>query len=319
MKKPTIASVGNLNLDVYFRIQSLPENDGAVEAYEAYIGGGGSAANFAVQSSKLGAYVRFIGAAGSDTISDALLEDLKEIGVDVKWVKRINVERSGLVVVLIGPDNSKRMIEYRGANLGLTPSDLSTEALNGVNHVHIALSRLNIIEAGVRKAKELGLTISIDGGAGLSSYDLNILKPLMDGVNTWFMNSLEARKLTSISDPISAGLRIFENINVEELVITLGPGGAVSFTKDGAKLVEAFKVAPIDTTGAGDVFAASYVFAKLIGLDRVSRLIFANAAASIKVTRKGARSGPNLGEVLEFLKTVGYRDLANEVRDRSIN
>ncbi|ABW00997.1 carbohydrate kinase family protein [Caldivirga maquilingensis] len=314
MKKPTIASVGNLNLDVYFRIQSLPENDGAVEAYEAYIGGGGSAANFAIQASKLGAYVRFIGAVGSDTISDALLEDLKEAGVDVKWVKRINVERSGLVVVLIGPENGKRMIEYRGANLGLTPSDVNSESLNGVNHLHVALSRLNIIEAGVKRAKELGLTVSVDGGAGLSSYDLNILKPLMDGVNTWFMNSLEARKLTGIDDPISAGLRILESINVEELIITLGPGGAVSFTKDGAKLVEAFKVAPIDTTGAGDVFAASYVFAKLIGLDRVSRLIFANAAASIKVTRRGARAGPSFSEVLEFLRTVGYSDLTNEIR-----
>ncbi|MGC8571471.1 carbohydrate kinase family protein [Caldivirga sp.] len=314
MKKPLIASVGNLNLDVYFRVQSLPENDGAVEAYEAYIGGGGSAANFAVQVSRLGAYVRFIGAVGSDMISDALLDDLKEAGVDVRWVKRINVERSGLVVVLIGPENGKRMIEYRGANLGLTPSDINTESLSEINHLHLALSRLNIIEAGVRRARELGLTVSIDGGAGLSSYDINILKPLMDGVNTWFMNSLEARRLANINDPISAGLRIFENINVEELVVTLGPGGAVSFTEDGAKLVEAFKVAPIDTTGAGDVFAASYVFAKLIGLERVSRLIFANAAASIKVTRRGARAGPRIDEVLEFLKAVGYGGLAGEIR-----
>lgn len=313
MKIPLIASVGNLNLDIYFRIQSIPENDSAVEAYEAYIGGGGSAANFAVQIAKLGARSRFIGATGSDMISDALLEDLRGAGVDVAWVKRISIERSGLVIVLIGPEGGKRMIEYRGANLGLTPDDLNANSLNGVNHLHLATSRLNIIEAGIRASREMGLSVSIDGGAGLATHGLEVLAPVIKGVNVWFMNSVEASKLTNINDPVSAGLRIFNSVEVNEVVVTMGARGAASITKDGVKIVDAFKVTPVDTTGAGDVFAASYVFAKLMGLDKGDRLIFANAASAIKVTRKGARSGPSLHEVLSFLRAMGYGELVNEI------
>jgi len=193
--KPTVASVGNLNLDVYFRVQALPESDSAVEAYEAYIGGGGSAANFAVQASKLGIHSRFIGATGTDMISDALLEDLKDAGVDITWVKRISAERSGLVVVLIGPDEGRRMIEYRGANLGLAPVDINTNSLSNVNHLHLATSRLNIIEAGVKLARELGITTSIDGGAGLALRGLDVLAPIVRWADVWFMNSLEASRL----------------------------------------------------------------------------------------------------------------------------
>jgi len=311
--KPTVASVGNLNLDVYFRIQALPESDSAVEAYEAYIGGGGSAANFAVQVSRLGIRSRFIGATGTDMISDALLEDLKDAGVDITWVKRISAERSGLVVVLIGPDGGRRMIEYRGANLGLAPVDINTNSLSNVNHLHLATSRLNIIEAGVKLARELGITTSIDGGAGLALRGLDVLAPIVRWADVWFMNSLEASRLAGVTDPISAGFKILEKVNVNELVVTMGSRGAASFTSEGVKVVEAFRVTPIDTTGAGDVFAASYVFAKLIGLDRDDRLIFSNAAAAIKVTRRGARSGPSITEVLEFLRKMGYSELADRI------
>jgi len=94
---------------------------------------------------------------------------------------------------------------------------------------------------------------------------------------------------------------------VGELVITLGPRGAVAF--DGRRLlhVDAFKLNAVDTTGAGDSFAAAYIAMFLRGMDLYEKLVFANAAAAIKVTRPGARSSPRRDEVVSFLLSLGYK------------
>lgn len=313
-----MASVGNINLDIYFRVNSIPEPDTAVEAVEAYIGGGGSASNFSVQLVKLGIKVRLIGATGVDEISDALVDDLKDMGVDVGFVKRISTERSGLVTVLIDSNGNRRMIEYRGANLHLSPEDINETSLSGISHLHLATSRLDIVKAGLLKARELGLSTSLDGGAGLASRGLDNVAKVISHVDVWFMNSVEAFRLSGINDPLQAGLRIRNVVDVDELIITLGPRGALLISDDVVEEVEAFKVKPLDTTGAGDAFAAAYIFARIIGLDEVSRLILANAAAAIKVTRRGARSGPDLRELVEFLRKMGYGDVAAAVENSKI-
>lgn len=144
------------------------------------------------------------------------------------------------------------------------------------------------------------------------------MSSLLKGIDVMFMNSVEASILSGVEDPpIKAGFAIYGKVEPpRELVITLGPKGALCISGDESKVVEAFRVTPIDTTGgAGDVFAASYVSARLMGgLGIVERLIFANAAASISVTRRGgARSGPKLDEVLEFLSSIGYTEIADKL------
>jgi len=225
----------------------------------------------------------------------------------VSFVKRIKGVRSGVVVVLVQPDGVKRMIAYRGANMGLSPDDINEESLGGVDHVHIASGRVELILKAKEVAKRLGKTVSVDGGTALARKGLEIVSKALSGVDVVLMNQVEAKMLASSADHRAAVDVVARSVNARELVITLGDRGAMAVSDGEFIYVDAFKLQPVDTTGAGDTFAAAYIAARLAGLSLYERLLFANAAASLKVTRPGARSSPRFEEVAEFLGSLGYR------------
>ncbi len=127
------------------------------------------------------------------------------------------------------------------------------------------------------------------------------------------MNSFEARELGRSESVVRAAENIVGRVKVRELIVTLGSRGALLLKDGEVKYSDAFKVTPVDTTGAGDTFAAAYITATMLDLDPIDKLVFANAAASLKVTRRGARSSPRLNEVLDFLNSLGYAKLVGEV------
>ncbi|BDR91623.1 sugar kinase [Vulcanisaeta souniana JCM 11219] len=312
-KKIVVLSMGNLNLDIYVKADAIPRPDEAVDAYETYMGGGGSAANFSVAVARLGLGSRFLGSVGNDQFGNMLIKELESEGVDTRFIKRISHERTGTVIVIVGLDGSKRMIRYTGANLGLTPSDVINEVINGVSHIHVALGRTEIIESAKRAARSMGLTISIDGGTALAKKGLDVIRDVVNDVDVWFMNSFEARELGRSESVVRAAENIVGRVKVRELIVTLGSRGALLLKDGEVKYSDAFKVTPVDTTGAGDTFAAAYITATMLDLDPIDKLVFANAAASLKVTRRGARSSPRLNEVLDFLNSLGYAKLVGEV------
>ncbi len=301
-----VLSIGNLNMDIYVKVRELPRPDEAVEATEHYIDGGGSAANFAVAIRRLGAEASFLGAVGEDEVGERLLAGLEEAGVHVGWVKAVPGAPTGVVVVVLGIDGSKRMIAYRGANLDLAPDDVSPEAVESVDHVHLATGRLEIVERGVSLARAMGRSTSLDGGSALARRGLDEIREAVDGVDVMFLNLVEAHALTGLHEPLEAARKVMRGLNVGEVVVTMGDGGALALERRGHMHVPAFKVEPVDTTGAGDVFAAAYVYGWLKNLEQRTRLLMANAAAAIKVTRRGARSSPTLGEVLGLLGRHGH-------------
>ncbi|GAB6946669.1 carbohydrate kinase family protein [Vulcanisaeta sp. JCM 16161] len=315
-RQAVVLSMGNLNLDIYVKTDAIPRPDESIDAYETYMGGGGSAANFSVAVARLGLGSRFLGSVGNDQFGNMLIKELESEGVDTRFIKRISHEKTGTVIVIVGLDGSKRMIRYSGANLGLTPSDITNDVMNGVAHVHVALGRIEIIETAKRIAKSMGLTVSVDGGTPLAKKGLDVIKDVMNNVDIWFMNSFEARELGHSENVVRAAENIASRVRVRELIVTLGPRGALLFRDGEVKYSDAFKVPPVDTTGAGDTFAAAYVVASVLDLDPIDKLIFANAAASLKVTRRGARSSPKLSEVIDFLESLGYAKLANEILSR---
>jgi ribokinase len=302
-----VASIGNLNYDIYLKTPELPGLDQSVEALELYTGGGGSAANFAVAITRLGVRAKFIGAVGDDFLGDIALRDLASEGVDVSSVKKIKGMRSGVVVVLVHPDGGKRMIAYRGANMGLSPDDIGGEALAEVDHVHVASGRVEIILRAKELAKEMGKSISVDGGTALAKKGLEVASKALAGVDVVFMNQAEARLLAEAKDHREALDVIAKRIEAKEIVVTLGDKGALAISGGEFIYVDAFRLQPVDTTGAGDTFAAAYISARLRGRSLYERLLFANAAASLKVSRPGARSSPKYEEVIYFLRSLGYK------------
>ncbi len=113
-RQAVVLSMGNLNLDIYVKTDAIPRPDESIDAYETYMGGGGSAANFSVAVARLGLGSRFLGSVGNDQFGNMLIKELESEGVDTRFIKRISHEKTGTVIVIVGLDGSKRMIRYSG-------------------------------------------------------------------------------------------------------------------------------------------------------------------------------------------------------------
>ncbi|MFN7106265.1 MAG: carbohydrate kinase family protein, partial [Pyrobaculum sp.] len=244
---------------------------------------------------------------GPDPLGELSLRELGDEGVDISYVKKVEGARSGVVVVLVQQDGAKRMVAFRGANLGLAPGDLAVEKFAGVRHIHLATGRLELVAKAREVAREVGATLSIDGGTSLAKKGLDAVKTVAGGVDVMFVNRIEARLLAGTEDYRTAAERLFKELSLGEVVVTLGPGGALAYDGRNFVYLDAFRLEAVDTTGAGDVFASAYVAMFLKGRGLYERLLFANAAAAIKITRRGARSSPRYGEVAAFLESLGYK------------
>lgn len=299
-----VLSIGNLNLDVTLTISKLPEVDEHVEPEEVYVSGGGSASNFALAISRLGLKSRLLCCVGNDILSTYLIHELESEGVDVKCTRRGS--SPGIAIILKSLDGLKRMIIHRGSNLMLQINDLTENTLKDVKHAHVAVSRVEIIRAMLERLKSRDVCTSIDLNVIPEKY-INYIHHLQD-LNIIFMNYARYRLIFKVED----FEKVKDKISAEEIVITMGSKGALVI-KDRIYRANAFKVKAIDTTGAGDTFAAGYIVGKLLNLDIEDRLIFASACAALKVTKLGARSSPRLSEVLNFLEKNGLSDLADKI------
>jgi len=123
-------------------------------------------------------------------------------------------------------------------------------------------------------------------------------------------NETEAEMLTGVKvrDERSAGkaAAILRAKGVSTVIITLGPRGAFVANQEGTQLVPGFKVNPVDTTAAGDIFNGALAVALAEQKPIFEAVRFANAAAALSVTRLGAQpSAPRRKEIEKFLKTAG--------------
>ncbi len=307
-----VLSIGNLNFDLYVRVPELPGPDESIETIDVYTGGGGSAANFAVAMARLGVKSRFLGVVGNDVFGDMLLEELKGENVDVKFVKRAN-RNTGFVIVLIDSNGCKRMVKSPGANEELGPDMIREDVLRDVIHIHVATKREDIIGriASIRIYASKSLMLLTE----LAKRGIDIVRKVAYGFDYVFLNRAEAMRLLGGSRE-GLAVELGSLLGVKEIIVTLGEDGVEAWREGEYERFSAFKVPLVDPTGAGDTFAAAYIFASLLGFDISTKLIFASAAAALKVMRRGARASPRLDEILEFLMRRGYSSIARSVMDR---
>jgi sugar/nucleoside kinase (ribokinase family) len=199
--------------------------------------------------------------------------------------------------VVIGADGERTMLPDRGANLALEPRDLPAELFATGGHLH--LSGYVLLHDGPRaagvaaleRARAAGMTISVDpaSAAPLRTVGVEALLRWIAGADVLLPNRDEAAVLTGEDDPERAARALVAHAGVREVVVTLGAGGAL--WSDGSAVLHA--PAPpgdlVDTTGAGDAFAAGWLAARRGGADARAALEAACATGARAVQRAGAR------------------------------
>ena len=232
----------------------------AISTYTQHTATGGSASNTSVALARLGCQVGFIGKVGHDTLGAFYSDDLTNNGVTPHLLKS-NLP-SGRCNVLISTDSERTMATYLGAAVTLNADDLNIDIFRQYDILHIEgylVQNYDLISRAGQLAKEAGLIVSID----LASYNIvaeniDFLQDFVDKyVDIVFANEEEATAFTQL--PAEQAVHAIAQ-QASLAVVKVGAKG--SYIKQGDTLlhIPAQKVNPIDTTGAGDVYAAGFLY-----------------------------------------------------------
>ncbi|HEX2771685.1 MAG TPA: carbohydrate kinase family protein [Micromonosporaceae bacterium] len=256
--------------------------------------GGGAGANVAVHLAGLGVPVVLAGCVGDDAAATVLRAELTAAGVRPA-LRTVPGTATGTVVSLVEPDGQRSMLADRGANLALEPGDVPPLPPGG----HLHLSGYTLLDAGPRAAGLAALASATAAGCTVS-VDPASLGPLRGyGVDRWLEDTAsalgsstvadEARLLTGCGDVAAAARALAERHEI--VAVSLGADGALWASGDVLVHRPAHPTDVVDTTGAGDAFAAGLLAAWLASREGApaDALDAGLARAAEVVRRPGAR------------------------------
>jgi sugar/nucleoside kinase (ribokinase family) len=220
---------------------------------------GGSAANTIHGLAKLGERCSFIGKVGKDEFGNFYNEDLKNAGVNSNLYQ--SDTETGRAYTFITPDSERTFATYLGAAIELVAEDLDQNLFKGIDILHVEgylVQNTKLIETAFKIAKDLGIKVSLD----LASYNVveNNLKFLSEVIPQYvdivFANEEEAKAYTGLT-PGDALNYIASQCEIA--IVKIGKEGSLIKTKDSSLKIEAISTKVIDTTGAGDQYAAGFL------------------------------------------------------------
>jgi ribokinase len=308
MRGPIVV-VGSINLDMVFNVDRLPGPGETVLGAEFQMHPGGKGANQAGAVARLGYPVFMVGRVGSDVFGEQLRGFLKAAGADTSCV-RTSSGSSGTAGIHVTPDGQNSIVVAPGANLLVTPADIDAN-LELIRSAALVLTQLEIPMETVQRlgqiceAEQVPLVLD---PAPAQFLDRRLLRRL-----EWITpNEVEAGQLHDMDhgDTARSPQEVAESLlasGARNVLLKLGEKGSCLATASGMRAtVPAFRVEPVDTTGAGDAFNGAFAVALARGADAVEAAQFASAAAAISVTRCGALpSIPTQLEVAAFLSERG--------------
>ena len=310
MKKFDIAVIGELNVDLIFQdISTFPQIGKEVIAKNMTQTLGSASAILASNIAKLGLHVAFLGKLGCDSYGDLVLSELNDKGVDCSGIVMNRNSRTGITVSMTFPEDYS-MITYPGVMEDFCLDDVDFDFISKARHMHFSSFYL---QPGIRpdcarlfqKVKEMGLTTSFDPGWDPEEkWDPDIFS-LLDHVDIFLPNEIEALNITHTQSVNEAFEKLGQHSST--IVIKQGSKGAILQSNHTILKAKAFRVEPVDTTGAGDSFNAGFLSQWLQRKNLKECLRTGNACGALAITRLGgSTASPTKKELEEFLtaKTI---------------
>ncbi|MCR5017467.1 MAG: adenosine kinase [Bacteroidales bacterium] len=266
---------------------------------------GGSAANTITCTAIFGMQSSFLGKIGNDDLGNLFKSTMEQYGVKAQML--YSKKSSGRCMVFITGANAERTFaDYMGATLELGPEDLKQEYFEGYDYFHIEgylVQNQELISTAARMAKAAGCTISID----MASYNVvesndaffhNLVENYVDIV---FANESEAKAFTKM-EPREAIDELAKHCKIA--VVKVGKDGSMVRSGDEFHMIEPWPATPVDATGAGDTYAAGFLYAHSLGMPlRVCGEIGSIIAAKVVEV---------IGTKIDIPR---WRDAKNEIRE----
>jgi sugar/nucleoside kinase (ribokinase family) len=255
--------------------------------------GGGAGGNVASWLAVLGNEVTMVGRIGDDAAGAAITAEFDALGISYGDIVKDGLH-TGVVICLVDPSGERTMLADNGANAGLSIDDLP--ALDGVDAIYITgyaplapFSRIGVLEM-VRVISARGIPIFFDPATvgGMKDVPIDEILSWCGLMNTLIMNEEEAIYLSGSSD-LEAALEFFLEY-AQRAIIKRGSQGAIGLERRGEIIsVGTHATEVIDTTGAGDSFAAGFIDAITSGSNFSQAIERASAVAAHCVAIVGAR------------------------------
>ena len=288
--------------------QQVLEIIGDVETHRC---AGGSAANTIMGIADFGGKAAFCGKTAHDEIGEFFLKDMREGGVAID-VTPADDGQTGSCAVLITKDAQRTMLTSLGVSTRLSPDDIEEAEIKQAKYVYIEgylftgettrAAALHAMELAKANNVKVAFTVS---DPFLIQYHRDEFWKLIEGpIDLLFCNLEEARALTGKFDPIDCAYEIHQH--TENVALTLGPEGSL-LMHDGESIpIEGTQVKAIDTTGAGDMYAAGILYGITNGLTWKQSGHLASFAAGKVVAQLGARLQERItrAEMNELLSRV---------------
>ena len=300
----TIVVIGSINTDLTIQVPHFAiANETVLGTGNFTTTQGGKGANQAVAAAAGGLPVYIVGKVGADAFGDAAIEDLCSAGVDCSHVSRAAEHSTGIAAIFVDPHGNNSITVAPGANALVTPADVqaATALIAAASIVMLQLEiPLAAVTEAIRIANQHDTLVMLDPAPATQPL------PELTGVDYLTPNEIEAEALTGIAITDDSGPeRIIAELRqrgAKQVALTLGAAGCCISSDDETTFIQAKPVQAIDTTGAGDAFNGFLATGLAKGLTAAEAAETACAAATLSVTRAGARANlPNWDEVQAFL------------------
>lgn len=254
---------------------------------------GGSAANTIAGVVDFGGTAAYAAKVGHDELGEFFLRDMRDLGVKVEIPSAVG--QTGTSVILITEDAQRTMLTHLGLSATLGPEDITADEIGRAKYIYVegylfaGESTKDAALKAMRLAKELGVKVAftISDPFLVGMHRELFWELIADSVDLLFCNLEEARSLTGQTNPVDCAQKIHQH--AADVALTLGAEGSLLLHGGQVTPIEGVPVKAIDTTGAGDMYAAGILYGITNGLSWKQAGHLASHAAGRVVSQMGAR------------------------------
>jgi len=310
-----VACLGIQIVDILGRpVSGIPDGQNVALLDEIRITVAGTAAGTAVDLAKLGAEVYAMGAVGTDSLGDFIIDTYQRYGVNTSGLVRKPGIQTSATMLPIRPNGERPALHVIGANGQLTFDDVNLDILAQMDYLHMGgaslLPKLDGEPMGrvLQYAKAKGVVTTFDQVAVKLPDWMRILNPCLPYVDYFMPGFEEAVMMCGLTDRAEV-ISFFLNRGAKHTVFKMGgSGSSIAYRQDGQITelrIPVFKVPVVDSTGCGDAYCAGFIRGLAMGWNLEKAALLGSAAAALVITGLGSDAGiVDLGHTIEFMNTT---------------
>lgn len=308
LPKVDLVGVGLNATDTLIRLHEFPQAGSKHEYAGESVMPGGQVATTVVACQMWGLSTRYVGKLGDDDAARLHEREFQRTGVEAHLIN-VPDAPSPKSLIMVDQDGERTVLCRRDERLTLQPEELQREWVTSARALHVDGHDTAAATLAATWAREAGIAVIADLDEIYPGVDA-----LIEKVDYLIVSRDFPARLTGQKNLTKALREIQESYGCRLTAATLGHDGVLAWNGETAHHTPAYRVPVVDTTGAGDIFHAGFIFAMLQGWPTERQLEFACAAAAMNCTAEGARGGiGTLDSILKFMETTGqYEEITDE-------